>query len=92
MNLEMLATNTTGDVVVGHVVNLSNDLQSIIHGANHVVQTIGHQLDLLVVLVVTTQSISRNVSELGESLLKTRSILEQATFQVIQLLSSYYEI
>ena len=72
----MLATDLTRYVAVGHVVDLTNNLESVVHGTDHVIQTIGHQFHLFAEFGIAGQGVHRDGSELDKDLLETRSILE----------------
>jgi hypothetical protein len=63
-------------VRVAHVVDVAQQLQFIAHGSNDGVQAVSDQSDLLLVIGIAGQRIDGDVSELGEVLLGTGSLLE----------------
>ena len=62
---------------MSHVLELSHDLQSVVQGGDHVVQTVGHQGDLLDVVGVGVQLSDGDISEGDESLVQGRPGSEQ---------------
>lgn len=77
INLESLATDAAILVAVGHVVELSDDLESVTSGGDHVVQAIGDQRNLLVEIGVARQRVDGDRAERGEGALKAGALTEQ---------------
>ena len=77
INLEFLTADTTGLVAVGHVLNLTHNLELDVHLANDRLQTVGNQSDLLAVILVGGQIVQGNGSEGAELLLEVRPFLEE---------------
>ena len=74
--LEEGALNSAGLVAVSHVLNLAEDLQSVVHSGDHVVKTVSDKLNLGVEGGVSGQAVDRDIGERAELLLGARGILE----------------
>lgn len=85
MNLEFLTADTTGLVAVGHVLNLTHNLELDVHLANDGIQTVGNQRNLLAVILVGGQIVQGNGSEGAELLLEARPFLEEPEINTIHL-------
>ena len=75
-SLEKGALDSAGLVAVSHVLNLAEDLQSVVHSGDHVVKTVSDKLNLGVEGGVSGQAVDRDIGEGVELLLGARSILE----------------
>ena len=64
---------------VTHVLNLANDLQGVVHGGDHVVQTVSEYLHLSAEGDVALQTVDGNIGEGAEFLLGARRLLEDPT-------------
>jgi len=64
-------------VAVSHVLNLSHDLQSVVHGGDHVVQAISDQFNLGVESGISGQAVDRDIGEAAEFLLGAGVLLEE---------------
>lgn len=72
-----MTANAARDVAVSHVLNLSHDLQSVFHGTDHVIETVGHKLHLYIEIGIDGQGIDGHISKLTETLLSARRFLEK---------------
>ncbi len=72
--------NATGGVGVAHVVDVAENLQFVVHGSDDGVQTVSDQSDLLLVFIITSQSVDSDTGELGEEFLDAGSFLEEPFF------------
>lgn len=73
----MLASDVARDVAVAHVVDLTDELESIVSGGDHAVQAIGDESDLPVVFGIRGQLSGGHATKFGEGPLKTRGFLEE---------------
>jgi hypothetical protein len=64
-------------VGVAHVVDVAENLQFVVHGSDDGVQTVSDQSDLLLVIIITSQSVDSDIGELGEEFLDAGSFLEE---------------
>ena len=76
--LEEGALNSAGLVAVSHILNLAQDLQSVVHSGDHVVKAVSDELDLDVESGISGQTVNRHIGERAEFLLGARSILEDS--------------
>jgi hypothetical protein len=67
-------------VGVAHVVDVAENLQFVVHGSDDGVQTVSDQSDLLLVFIITSQSVDSDTGELGEEFLDAGSFLEEPFF------------
>ena len=81
--LEERALDSAGLVAVSHVLNLTKNLQSVVHGGDHVVQTIGDQFNLGVEGGISGQAVDRDIGEAAEFLLGAGVLLEEP-FQALR--------
>ena len=77
--LEEVTLDIAGLVGVSHVLNLANDLQGVVHGGDHVVQTVSEHLHLSVEGGVAQETVDGNIGESAEFLLGARRLLEDPT-------------
>lgn len=80
-HLPRSARNSTFDMSVPHVVDVTQQLQFIIHCRDDGIQTVSNKSHLFVVFSVSFQRINGDISEFGEVFLDARSLLEE-TFMV----------
>ena len=70
-------TDSAGLVAVSHVLNLTEELQSPVHGSDHIVKAIGDQFHLSVECGVGGKIADGDRTESAEFALKTCIILEE---------------
>ena len=75
--VELDLVDVARNVAEGHVVDLAEDLESVVSGGDQVVQAVGDQSGLLHEVGVALEGVEGDVGELGERLLAARSILEE---------------
>ena len=76
--LKSLAMDGTRRLVsVTHVVDVTQQLQFIVHGGNDGIQAVSNQSNLLVVVSIARQGIDGNSGELDEVFLGAGSLLEE---------------
>ena len=63
-------------MAVSHVLNLTQNLQGVVHGGDHVVKTVSDQFHLGVEGGISAQTVNRDVGEGTEFLLGAGVLLE----------------